>query len=422
MMNGNQVFGSLVVAANIVTLGLGHASSNVTITNKLTAVRIGNSVFTANTTIGKALVWLAYKLQTVSAQDRPRQATLLERIPQSLSVGHTPQEKLSFAGKVSSETYSAITNFNYIVANNFAEMTSPDVDWTLNRNLRPNDAAYIKHMWAMLQFNEIAAAEGWEIAGSVMDVLSVVNGTSFAGLVLSSYKERTCGVVAPFPNQTGVASKQPIPILPIPSLPLPPRCARTFSPTAFPAPTVRPEAHQSQTSPPSEEVSAEAAEAVCHMPQPAEPPLLCQKDINAVEVVGYSKFHGTPLIILEQRSSSVTFQLQPQAWNFSSSSSSRGQVYVQYFDSSVHGYICVNVCNQERTFSITAHCMKSVPIAIIEIWVETDNVYDGAKISPCCFRHSGESSVVTPKQQQKQKHFLEGTYQLRCTSRCGLGE
>ena len=104
-MNGNQVFGSLVVAANIVTLGLGHASSNVTITNELTAVRIGNSVFTANTTIGKALIWLAYKLQTVSAQDRPKQATLLERIPQSLSVGHTPQEKLSFAGKVSSDIF-----------------------------------------------------------------------------------------------------------------------------------------------------------------------------------------------------------------------------------------------------------------------------------------------------------------------------
>ena len=130
---------------------------------------------------------------------------------------------------------------------------------------------------------------------------------------------------------------------------------------------------------------------------------MCKKDVKTVEVVGLSGFHGIPISIVDRSSGSVTFQIHKQ-WN------STGQVFVQYFDPWVRQYTCVNVCNKDNTFKIVSNCMKRVPISIVEVWVETGEYNDNAVISSCCHPTNGESL--------EDKHFLEGTYEVRCVSLC----
>ena len=122
-------------------------------------------------------------------------------------------------------------------------------------------------------------------------------------------------------------------------------------------------------------------------------------------MVGLSGFNGIPISIVDQSSATVTFKIH-QEWN------STGQVFVQYFDPLVRQYTCVEVCNKDNTFAIVARCMVRVPISIIDVWVQTDDYNDNAVISSCC-----SAATVTGESLEK-KHFLEGTYQLRCESLC----
>ena len=447
--------------------------------NGINVVRISGRLYASGTKIGRAMIWLANKLQSTWSVNMAKEATLLERIKE-VPAGSL-FSKLSFAGKVVSQAYAAVTSYNLIVANNFAEMTSPEIDSMLDQKLDPADAAYVKRLWAMMQFNEVAAAQGWQIDGTVLDTVSLVDITEISHLV-AVYKEPICLKVATFPELPSPASS-PIPISPIPRLPRPPTCIPTSSPTTPPtqytekpstmtpslsssvAPTIRtpppkkghgnaptgfPSVNPTRTlsptkgprkaptgspsvapatirtpfpkngpgSAPTQSPSSSSSSSsgstltsapsglvdmgMCHISQATQEDVFCQKDVKAIEIVGSSGFNGLPISIIERSTTAVTFQIH-QEWN------STGQVYVQYFDPLVRQYTCVNVCNKDNTFKIISNCMKSVPISIVEVWVETEDPNDNAAISSCCFRH-GESL--------ENKHFLEGTYEVRCVTLC----
>ena len=72
----NQVILPLVIAANIATLGLAETPDAAA----EDTVRIGSKSFTATTNIGKGMLWLVKKLQSVTAHDLPENASLVERI------------------------------------------------------------------------------------------------------------------------------------------------------------------------------------------------------------------------------------------------------------------------------------------------------------------------------------------------------
>ena len=57
---------------------------------------------------------------------------------------------------------------------------------------------------------------------------------------------------------------------------------------------------------------------------------------------------------------------------------------------------------------------RQPPIAIIELWVETEVVGDNAIISSCCSSLSSNDPSLTTK------HYMEGTYELWCECHGGV--
>ena len=133
----------------------------------------------------------------------------------------------------------------------------------------------------------------------------------------------------------------------------------------------------------------------------AHPISTCSCRHKFLEKDGNSPIGKDPFIILEQMDKYVSFKIKKQ-WNLT------GPVYVQYFDPTHEQYYCVQSCDNA---TILAHCLTRVKIAIIEIWVETDNPFDNANISSCCF----EDDYGGPP---KGKYYVEGTYELWCDSKC----
>ena len=203
----DETIAQSVVAANIANLGLEFVPLR-DISAGFNGVKIGYHFAASNTAIGEALIWLASKLQNLWAEhawtgDTPYGATLWERI-EEVQAGSTPS-KLFYQGNVDSKAYSAVTNYNYIVANNFAEMTSPEIDLMLNEKLNLSDAIYVKHIWAMLQFNEIALFKQWPIAQTLLDEVSLIDISVIASFA-AAYSEQNCFEVIPFPYQASSTS------------------------------------------------------------------------------------------------------------------------------------------------------------------------------------------------------------------------
>ena len=168
----------------------------------------------------------------------------------------------------------------------------------------------------------------------------------------------------------------------------------------------------------------------CSWP-PIKPPT-CQHDVKIVKrdkdekpIDQVSEFPGIPINIIAQNGSTVEFQIT-NPWNWP------GFFWVQYFDPVEKQYTCVDTCNAKV---YTAHCMKSKPIAIIEVWIETGIEGDNAEFSECCYIEEEEDELksdgrkltqhlffprrldpATPK--YANKHFWEGTYEIWCTSQC----
>ena len=329
---------------------------------------------------------------------------------------------------VVSLTYYHIAAYQYVASQNFYAMTSYMIDSTLNQKLNSNDAAYIKQLWAILEYNLIASTLGWTQAP-----------ISFS---IGPYSTPECGQVFPFPtlptqfpssspsrSPSNSPSRSPS-NSPSRSPSNSPSRAPTNSPSRAPtnspsrAPTTSPSRSpsylpsrspsnlpsRSPTNSPSRAPTnlpsmAPSQPQVCHLPQHADS--ACKTDVKVIETIGQSGFNGRPITIIDQTLSTVTFAIHQQ-WN------STGPVYVQYFDPVSRQYICVNVCNKDNTFQLVAHCMKRVPISIVEVWVETGEYNDNAVISSCCFAAAGGTSA----ESKTTKHYMEGSYELRCESLC----
>lgn len=105
----DQVVAPLIVAANIVTFGAADAASDA-----VDAVKVGNKFIASSTRIGRALLRVANKLQTVSPV---KAATKVVRV----------KETLVKKQEVASSLFGAWQNFGHVFAEDFAEHTSNQV-------------------------------------------------------------------------------------------------------------------------------------------------------------------------------------------------------------------------------------------------------------------------------------------------------
>ena len=102
---------------------------------------------------------------------------------------------------------------------------------------------------------------------------------------------------------------------------------------------------------------------LCTFPHSTIPSVpICKKHIKTNEVIGSSGISKPPFTIVDRNTSTVTFTVDVNWTEYKS-------VYIQYFDLHQEQYECINLCNKPDNFTITAHCLKTVPIAVIEIWL-----------------------------------------------------
>ena len=152
-------------------------------------------------------------------------------------------------------------------------------------------------------------------------------------------------------------------------------------------------------------------QSTCTYPNSTIPSVpICQKHIKAAEVIGESGISKPPFTVVARNTSTVTFTLDVNWTDYKS-------VYVQYFDLHQQQYECINLCNKPDNFTITAHCLKTKPIAVIEIWMETGAPGDNANVSSCCSPTTTVSGVTRHYPDSNlfaSKHFVEGTYELWC--------
>lgn len=180
----DMILAPLIVAANIVTMGITSAPASAART-----VTVGVKTMAYVNKVGFALLKLASKLYPNNISSFPKGATLVKK------AGNAVAQTL----KVASPAYSEYVFFSYLYAQSFGDLTGSEINTKLDQALAPKDAFYIKSLWATLQFDEIQAAENWNIAQTTLAFASVVDITGITGVV-AAYANPQCLDVVPFPT------------------------------------------------------------------------------------------------------------------------------------------------------------------------------------------------------------------------------
>jgi hypothetical protein len=187
----DQVIAPLVVAANIATLGMTAAPAGAANT-----VKVGSKSYTASTTLGKAMLTAIDLLQTVSSPRLAKKATLLTRF-KDWRTGAKLNKAITTV-QVSAFSFKVISKFVRGFSDDFATITSTDINNTVNQKLSPSAAQHIKELWTRIQFDEMKEAYGWQIGGTVLDALALVDITGVSGVV-AAYAKPICKTIQTFP-------------------------------------------------------------------------------------------------------------------------------------------------------------------------------------------------------------------------------
>jgi hypothetical protein len=181
-----MVLAPLILAANIATLGLTAAPANAART-----VVIGSKTVAYSNDVGYAMLKMANLLGTVNIPDIPKGATLIKRV----ALYARPSAVLN----VRSVVHGTLTVYAMLYAQYFERLTTAQLNSKLDQALTPEDALYIKSIWATLQFAEVQDVEGWNIAQSTLAAVSFVDFTGLTGVV-AAYTNPKCLDVVPFPD------------------------------------------------------------------------------------------------------------------------------------------------------------------------------------------------------------------------------
>eukprot|EP00798_Chlamydomonas_sp_ICE-L_P000346 gene345-1723_t len=190
----DQIITPLVVAANVVTLGI--AGSGKTVVEDTTnAVKVGNKFVVSSTKAGRLFLKAVNLLQSVQAAGLKTGANIVKRISHAKT--GKPYKVVLLRLKVTSEKYQAMQNYRRAYAEDFAAQTSVEIKNMLGNYFMPATALFLKESWSDIQMKEMAAANGWQIADTALAAASIFDITGILGVV-SAYAKPICGpVVAP---------------------------------------------------------------------------------------------------------------------------------------------------------------------------------------------------------------------------------
>jgi hypothetical protein len=209
-----QVYSVLVVAANIVSMGL---TTSVTSSGALlaTSIKIGSKTFSSTTKWGGAFIKVIKNLQSYqqfSPQGVLQQVTIVKRMknklmpwtwPPDLSSATTPAQiraaNLSYKSKcnyrkykIASVAHEDIQDLKQNVSEDFVAITSQEVNDIINANYDPVEADFIKQYYSTTMLSELQATSGFEIAKDALSTLALADPTGIAALV-DSYTHPICG-------------------------------------------------------------------------------------------------------------------------------------------------------------------------------------------------------------------------------------
>jgi hypothetical protein len=209
-----QVYNVLVVAANIASMGM---TTSVSSSGALlaTSIKIGSKTFSSTTKWGAGFIKVIKTLQSYqqfSPQGVLQQVTVVKRMknklmpwtwPPDLSSATTPQQittanRLYKAKcvrqkiKIARVAEEDIRVLKQNVSEDFAAITSQEVNEIINANYDPVEADFIKQYYATTMLSELQATSEFEIAKEALTTLALADPTGIAALV-NSYTQPICG-------------------------------------------------------------------------------------------------------------------------------------------------------------------------------------------------------------------------------------
>lgn len=189
----NQVIAPVIVAANIVTLGLADATADAVKAG--TTVAVGGKQVAYTSSLGKYALQTLNKLQSINKTGQAG-ATITQRIV-SARLGTTLSTVVTTL-KVDSLTMRAKDAYDSEFTNNFAQQTSEDIERELDSHFHPITARFLKIKWGEIALMELAEANGWAVASLGLSTASLADPTGIVALV-DAYAKPKCGENVPFP-------------------------------------------------------------------------------------------------------------------------------------------------------------------------------------------------------------------------------
>lgn len=183
----SMVSAPIMLAVNIATLGQSAAATSAA---KAAQVAQTTSKLTATVNKVKSLVTAAKG----SVETLVGGAEKLKKIQKVVKIG-----KKTF--KVATTIGKEIDLFSRDFADNFADMTSPEIDREINQRFGKEAAYQIKREWALRQLSMNLEANGFATAKNILTVASVADPTGVVSVV-NAFMHPVCKNDAKFPTVT----------------------------------------------------------------------------------------------------------------------------------------------------------------------------------------------------------------------------
>jgi phage shock protein A len=182
-----MVTAPIMAAINIATLGQSAAATSAT-----KAAQVAKTVGTLQKAFNK--VKSAITAAKGSLETLVGGAEKLKKIQKIVKVGKKTYKVASTVGK-------EIDLFSRDFADNFADMTSPEIDREINQRFGKEAAYQIKREWAMRQLSMNLEANGFATAKNVLALASVADPTGLIS-VANAFMHPICKGDAKFPTVT----------------------------------------------------------------------------------------------------------------------------------------------------------------------------------------------------------------------------